>query len=342
MSPRIGQCNRRAITRLEVLVLVTAFGGLALTAVGGLTTARGQSQLLVCQKHLRQIGQLSVVLANADSRMIAHRQSSSGSATWKGLGAWDWGGADGRCGEFRTGWPLFPDGAFGVDTRPYNHALFGDTIPPNADFSFFSCPNDTGAVVSSVYEPRYIDPAPCTPEEAEIIRQSMFEAFGTSFQGDFLWYPGPTDIYGPTALRYGSFMRPYELVTNPSELLLFAESRFMQAYLSTKEFLDGGALEGDPASVASWHEPGGFNLLLIDGHVINAPISVSGSLIPLDSFPINDYQYRSVMARGSGWRVDAFPEAFVVERRQGNPLVQPLSQGIMLSTPASGASSSDR
>ncbi len=246
MSPRIGQCNRRAITRLEVLVLVTAFGGLALTAVGGLTTARGQSQLLVCQKHLRQIGQLSVVVANADSRMIAHRQSSSGANRWTGLGAWDWGGADGACGEYRSDWtgPTPDFGGFGAQTRPYNVSLFSGAIPPNADFSVFRCPSDTGAANSSIYEPRFADSTPCTLEETEVVHKSMFHAFGTSYQGDFLWFPGDWDAYGNTGLRYGSFMRPYEMVAKPSELLLFAESRFMQAYLSTTEFIAGGALEG--------------------------------------------------------------------------------------------------
>jgi len=341
MTHSAERSKRNAVTRLELLVLVTALGGLALSAFDGAEVTRGQGQLLTCQAHLRQIGQLSVILANADSRMIAHRQSSSGSSAWNGLGAWDWGGADGQCGEYRTGWPLLPDRAFGAETRPYNHALFGDTIPPNADFSVFGCPSDVGAAQSLIYEPYYSDPAPCTSDEAEIVHTSMYQAFGTSFQGDFIWFPGNLGN-DSTGLRYGSFMRPYELVTNPSELLLFAESRFMQAYISTKEFVAEGALGGDPTSVASWHEPDGFNLLLIDGHVINAPISVSGSLIPLDSFPINDYQYRSVMARGSGWRVDSFPEAFVVERRQGNPLVQPLSQGLMLPLPASAGSSSGR
>ncbi len=88
-------------------------------------------------------------------------------------------------------------------------------------------------------------------------------------------------------------------------------------------------------AVAPWHASAGFNLLLIDGHVINAPVNVSGSLVPLDSFPVDGYPYRLVMARGSDWRVDSFPEAFIVERRLGNPIVEPLSQGVMLPLPES-------
>ena len=331
--------KRRAVSRLELLVLVTALCGLALSAYGGGVVLRGQGQLVACQAHLRQIGQLSVVLANADSRMIAHRQSSSGLQSWRGLGAWDWGGADGACGEYRSDWngPSGTIPGFGASTRPYNLALFGGAIPSNADFSVFGCPSDTGAVESETYEPYFSDPTPCTPKETEIVHKSMYQAFGTSFQGDFIWFPGGGDIYGSTGLRYGSFMRPYEMVTKPSELLLFAESRFMQAYMSTAEFIAGGAFKGDPTAVAPWHASAGFNLLLIDGHVMNAPINVSGSLIPLDSFPLDDYPYRVVMARGSGWRVDSFPEAFVVERRVGNPFAPPLTQGVMLSLPASAS-----
>jgi hypothetical protein len=334
MRPDQTRRLKPAASRLELLVIATTLCMLLLGAAAVATATRGQSMVVACQSNLRRIGQLSVELANQDSRMIPHRQSTSGERWWRGLGAWDWGGADGRCGYLRSDWHD-PTQSLGAQTRPYSRMLYGVPVPPNADFSVFGCPADTGAArIAPGYEPSFGILSPCSDAEADIIFQSMFQAFGTSFQGDFIWYTGEVIDYPNTGLRYGSFMRPYEWMPNPSELVLFAESRFMQAYLGTQEFAAGGAFPDIPATpVAPWHDPAGFNLLLTDGHVINAPVAVAGSLIPLTSFNPNDYPFREAMARGSGWRVDAFPEAFVLERRAGNPLLAPLSQGLMLPRP---------
>lgn len=307
--------KQRGVTRTEVLVLLTT-AALGFGFAGPLSNnVRDQARDAKCQRNLGLIGQLAASVAAADRWSVLHGQSSSGELAWRGLGAWDWGGLDGACGEVRTGWPSYPEVALAGSTRPFTRAAYGDAILVNPTASLFACPADTGAVSDVFYVPVYSDPAPCTQEEADaIVRRSMAEAKGTSYQGDFIWYSASSD--SSAGAREGSFMRPSELFVNPAETLLFYEARFAQAFMCSEESVSIWG-SGKPSSIASWHESSGAqNILNADGHVQSVVINVSGSLLDPLSLP-SDLVIRF---RGAGWRYDAYPEARILERGPGIPM----------------------
>jgi prepilin-type processing-associated H-X9-DG protein len=328
----IGPSNTAA--RLQLLVLASALALLAFAAVAAGSAARGRSYSQKCIKNLQEIGRLSVLVACADSRMIPHRQSLSGTYRWLGLGSWDWGGANGLCEPYAA--PSSPDAwinSLSADTRPYNATAFGFPVPPSANFSGFACPEDAGFFVGGNQPPPYVPPTCGTPS---IFEQSVFQATGTSYQGDFLWFSEP--FAGATAsLRFGSFMRPYELFPKLGETVLFYDSRYSQAVLSTQEAVDAGIMPDiyAPTTIPPWHSPGGFNVLFVDGHVQTIPIHVSGSLLSIVVIDPVTNPYRTWLPRGNDWRWDALPERFVIERRTGNPILAPPTQGLMLPRPPS-------
>lgn len=304
--------------RLEILVLITALATAVLTLTLNASQNRRSVRTQSCMDNLRELGQTSVIVAHMDSRMIPHRQSSAGIAGWRGLGGWDWGGADGACGEYRTGWPYSPERALGAATRPYNVARFGNVIPPNADFGVFHCPADVGYQPVNSYTPYYFDASPCDQSSADaIFLQSAFTATGTSYQGEVLW------IGNSTADHFGSFMRPYELFPNAAETVMFADGRFVQAYFSTEETLSVLPFTGPPTTITPWHGSEGFNQLLVDGHAQSVQVAVSGSM--LDALTFDPLVYdRQYVLRGANWRIDALPEVYISERGAGGSGGNPL------------------
>jgi len=290
---------------LDVLVLITALS--ALLALGGLpVSGPGGPSMAACLRNLQVIAQTSALVAASDSRAILHRQSSAGFFGWRGLGRADWGGADGsdpyygpNCG--------FPGSCLSANTRPYNNYL-----SPMQISKVFHCPADTGAADI----PGNYVPAPSSGPNDYLT--SVFQACGNSYHGDFLWFPGSQS---QSSMRAGSFMRPAGLVSNPAETMLFYDTRFAQAYLSTTEAIDFGAGIGQAVFVPSWHEPTNrHNILLFDGHAAQVELNMTGSMIPMTSFPEDIYSHRNIMYRGTGWRYDAFPEEFVRENVVGDPL----------------------
>jgi len=263
-----------------------------------------------------------------DDRLIPHRQSLAGINGWRGLGGWDWGGADGACGEFRTGWPYNPSLALGAATRPYNIARFGAQIPPNADFGVYHCPADVGYQSVDTYLPFYSnDPAPCDQSADAIFLQSAFTATGTSYQGEVLW------LANGTADHFGSFMRPFELFPNAAETVMFADGRFVQAYFSTEETLSKLPFPGTPTTITPWHGADGFNQLLVDGHAQSVQVNVSGSMLDPYTFDPTIYE-REFVLRGANWRIDALPEIHISERSASGGPGDPLPPNLAGHEPA--------
>ena len=169
----------------------------------------------------------------------------------------------------------------------------------------FEAPTDEGHAAN----PNYSNDHP----DASI---SMFKSKGTSYQGEFVWYPQGDE----GGLRYGSFMRPTALMPDASETTVYTEARFGQAYISSQEFIDGGAFGGVAVDVPGWYgKIGEFAVGFGDGHAARVKIRKQGTMYDIQGFDPERYPNRSVMARGAGWRVDCFPAPWIAEHFTGNP-----------------------
>lgn len=304
-----GHCQQpgvRGLARVELLVLLSALAMLVSMAAGPGRALQPANSTDRCTDNLRRIGQASAFVAATDNRGIPHRQSTAGMTSSRGQGSFDWGGSDGVDPQYSPNC-LPGNPCITAQTRPYN--AFLDPAASNV----YRCPADTGAV--NVPHPNYIPEPISLPYNPYL--HSVAGASGTSYQGDFIWYsPSATQAY-----RMGSFMRPVQLFPVPAETLLFYESRFAQAFLSTTEAVNAGGFPGTwPTTIESWHRDNKFNALLVDGHVQRIELNMTGSMFDYLSYPADLYPGRSNMYRGPGWRYDAFPEELIIENIQGDPL----------------------
>jgi len=296
----------RAFSLIEALICGSVLGVAIIAVAGPLSqNLQGAAMSERCKRNLGRLGQLSAMVSMQGRLNILHPESTNGPNAWRGLGAWDWGGADGACGETNSTWPTSPY-HLGASTRPFNRFLYGEAVPANADYALFQCPADTGTDPGALYRAEYFDTEPCSAEQAEeVAHKSVFLMQGNSYQGDFISYP-----FGSWSVRFGSFLRPAEMFPAPSEVILFGEHRFMQAILSTTEAVQQGIVSGTPTRVQSWHSSDGrFNLAHADGHVQSVDVNVTGSLLNPDSMP----SAWRVRLRGQTWRYDAYPDVELFE-----------------------------
>src|SRR5262245_56744302 len=99
--------NRRSLrgfTLIELLVVISIIALLISILLPSLTAARQEGIRLKCMANLKSINGHAQNNAVSDNIGILHAQSKSGELAWRGLGAWDFGGNDGACGETRSDW----------------------------------------------------------------------------------------------------------------------------------------------------------------------------------------------------------------------------------------------
>ncbi|MFO0972558.1 MAG: hypothetical protein U1A27_03835 [Phycisphaerae bacterium] len=307
-------------------MLLAALSSLALVTRAWTQLSSQGSALSACQRNLFRIGQASAAVAQSDFRMILHPQSTGGVGAWRGLGAWDWGGADGACGEMRSDYYYGPEKSLGAKSRLYNPVLVGGATSPTADFGVYRCPMDVGSFDNPYYVPHYASPYPCPlGRDVFIIQHSMFDAMGNSYQGDFIWLSDSSSV----AARLGTFMRPAWAIPRADETILFYEHRMAQAMLATAEFLNEYQSGNQPVPIPSWHGvPFRHNALMADGHVQEIEIRMSGSMLNPNPSPIlSELGQEFYVIRGPGWRYDCSPEQFVFEQNYGNPIMSPPTRG---------------
>ncbi len=296
----IRRVYRIGFTLIELLVVVATLGLMVALIVPAMTLTASESRRLRSLDNLKRIGQCSFTWSEGRADGIIHPQSSSGETNWRGLGAFDWGGSDGT-DPFYVG-NIPPN--FGAQTRPLSKLCTSGRTLMFSDFSAFHAPADVGQTPNPNYWDPWVDST-----------TSMALSKGTSYQGDFIWFNA-----GGVGLRFGTFMRPRDLMPVPSETTLFYESRFGQAFISSQEFIDGGAFGGTAVDVPGWYgDKSKFCVLFADLNAHMVKVRSQGDLFPISSFDPVVYPNRSVMARGPGWRIDCFPAPFIEEHSIGDP-----------------------
>jgi prepilin-type N-terminal cleavage/methylation domain-containing protein len=322
----------RGFTLIELLVVISIIALLIAILLPSLTAARQEGIRLKCIANIKTITQAGAANSLSDNKGILHPMHESGKFAWRGLGGWDYGGSDGKCGEPSTRWTASPFN-LGVLGRPFNIAVAGAQLAANTQFTEYRCPADAGpAQIDPNYTPTYVSPDPCSGAEEDEAKSSMYTMMGTSYQGDFIWYIGPQISQEPSAKRFGSFLCPTSKIKTASELIFFYESRFAQAFLATQEAVDsGGAFEGVVLDIPGWHgKLGEFNVSFCDGSARKIRLRSRGDAIDVVStFDPIQWPFRSAMYRGNGtsWRFDNFPYSdssdmlsdWVTECRVGDP-----------------------
>ncbi len=293
-----------AFTLIEILVVVAIVSLLISLLLPVLSSARNAGLCSKCMSNLRASAQAAATMAAEDAQGILHHAPNNADGEWRGLGAWDWGGADGADDDFRERNANYHLGAV---TRPINRALFGDRLSKDSDYSMFRCPGDEGQVPGLQYG---------GADQPSI--ESMFASKGNSYQGDFIWFD--ETINGKVAaLRFGTFMRPSNMIPETGQTILFYEARFPQAFLHTTETSRSRSFPGhQPANVWGSHRDlGVFNVSFADSHVEKIRVLGNGTMANPLMFDGRRYPYRTSMIRGKGWRYDTQPEPMMVETGGG-------------------------
>lgn len=300
----------RAFTLIELLVILSILALVLALLLPSISRARAESVSVKCIYNLKSLGRAAQSNGLADPAGILHAQSESGRVAWLGLGAWDFGGSDGRCGAYSSGWTASPYN-LGVLTRPYNIAAAGPSLSTASIFPEYQCPADIGA--ARIGPTNYVPEFPADDLTApDPVFESMYSAVGTSYQGDFISFRGVASNDRPVAKRPGAFLLPSSRMQQPDQLLLFYEARFAQAMLSTQEAVDaGGAFGGTALDIPGWHgKLGEFNVAAADGSARKVTLLSRGSAVDTAAvFDAAKFPYRSVMYRGrnNDWRYDNLP-----------------------------------
>jgi prepilin-type N-terminal cleavage/methylation domain-containing protein len=312
---------RSAFTLLELLVCIAIIAILLSVLLPVLGRAQREARRAKCLSNLKQFGTFAAMNAqeDRDARMhVSHSAVSEDheSSSWMGSGDHCWGGGNGIDPEFQdpnlgatsgqggTSNPspgLYPNcESKGARGRFMNRMIHGADVTGREDYSLFQCPDDTGLVENTVSQ----------PARSPIYARSVFEASGNSYMGDY-FYIKDHSLQNLIYRRWGSYRRPMNLFADPSQALLFWESRFVQAIANTVEI--GSAklpyrMGDTPVEVDGWHgRPGRFSAVFADSHVDEVSCRKSGDLTPPAAFKLSHSESWKVHWRGPGWRYDNLP-----------------------------------
>ena len=319
MNPLLAR--RKAFTLIELLVVIAIISLLIAILMPVLSAARREAARVKCLAQLSEHGKLAAMNATDDERSRLHPPHERSGYLWVAPGDHDWGGGNGADMWYRAG----PAGRNAEPAVPYkgaqgrfmNRLIYGPVVNGSEDFSLFRCPGDEGMVQA-------FDFMPPTP----VYAQSVFEATGTSYQGD-LWshamkarQPEGNPQRKETRFRFGCYNRPMNMIPDSSRTLLFWETRFMQAMVSTEEIGAGGEADNHqfgrvPTDIPGSHgKVGRFNVVFADGHAVTIQCRKQGTMFRPNGF---DHEYKKLHWRAPDWRYDNFPAPFIKTERGARP-----------------------
>ncbi len=296
-----------AFTLIELLVVIAIISLLISIMLPSMSRAREQSRAAVCLSNMRQLGILMQAYTNDDAAeqpipIHPMMMRETGSAwLWRTANDFTWGGRDGQHAYVREDsdeiWltgderGYIPPGldcpAYDMARRPLNRYMLGSgfTGSERDEMPVFECPSDGGYPTS--FHASDVPPSaynvPC------------YDLFGNSYRANLYGFRDDTG-----AFSVGPWGHLASTLTNPGELILFAEPLFYE-------------MLGESRANADWHgRAGAASVLYADGsarvtRAARHPGIDNATAEKMDLPPFPPWCNKGLIQSGPGWSLDVWP-----------------------------------
>jgi prepilin-type N-terminal cleavage/methylation domain-containing protein/prepilin-type processing-associated H-X9-DG protein len=273
---------RRALTLVEVLVVVAIIAVMVGILLPTLASARAEGEKARCLANLRALGVAFSSYSVDDEQDYTTPIHPKAESTWHCDGEYEYGG--------KTGFGYFEHPHFIQDNRVLNRYLF--TTGSGTPFELYHCPGDDG--VPKLDESRWINFEPYFVDR-DWPDKTIFGITGTSYRlNNHIDFTDTLPLYYQRHF-FGPYMRPVTQVPDAGATVLLEET-----IAEVAKWNPGLHVEG-------WHRKANrFNVLFVDGHA--EPIHLSGQT---STFRDDDGYW---MRRSENWRMDCYPSKPVIDK----------------------------